>query len=74
MKGGFFKNFMVSKEERIGDALGFYEQALNFYKLAKNWIECANVNLEMAKLAQVDKDINRQASFLSEAGNFFLKD
>ena len=57
IKGGFFKNLMISKEERIDKALDNYEKALNNYKLAKNWLECANVNLECSKLARATKNI-----------------
>jgi hypothetical protein len=36
LKGGFFKNLMTSKDERLDSALENYKKALDNFKLAKN--------------------------------------
>ena len=38
IKGGFFKNLVQSREERLDKALDCYKEALDNFKLAKNCI------------------------------------
>ena len=73
LKGGVFKNMFTSKNERIDEGLECYRKAIDNYKLAKNWMECALINLECAKLADIQKETRESAMFRSEAGNFFIK-
>ena len=55
LKGGFFKNLMTSKEERLDNALEYYEKASNYYKLGKNWKKCAEINTECANIARINE-------------------
>lgn len=73
LKGGVFKNLFSTKNERIDEGLEHYKKAIDNYKLAKNWTECALINLERAKLAQIQKEPRDEAEFSAEAGSFFLK-
>jgi alpha-soluble NSF attachment protein len=73
LKGGFFKNMLSSKGERIDEGLENYDKAINNYKLAKNWKECANLNLECAKLARANNNKREEAEFYAQAGQYYIK-
>ena len=67
LKGGFFKNLMQSKEDRLDEAKELFQQAANCYKLCKNYdlaVACLKRCIECSP-----GDDSEQAGFLLEAAH-----
>ena len=54
LKGGFIKNFMSSKSDRMDEAKDLYAQAANCFKLSKSWEEATTCYLKCVECSGED--------------------
>ena len=67
-QGGFLKNLMSSKADRMDEAKELYQQAANCYKLTKNWEEAVQCLLKCIECTPPE-DERETGGFYHEAAN-----
>lgn len=67
MIGGFFKNLMSSKEDRVDEAKELFQQAANCYKLSKDFEKAVAALLRCIECSPGDD--SEQAGFYLEAAH-----
>ena len=65
--GGFFKNMMGSKQDRMEEAREYFAQAANCYKLTKDFEKATAAYLRCIEMSPGDD--GEQASFYLEAAH-----